>query len=221
MCILQISGFPDVLGCIDGTYISIRTPAHKVKSTYINRHDTSSITLQAICDNNKMFLDVFTGPPSKIHDARIYKLSFISKKLKDICENKWHILGDSAYPLKKWLLTPFKNYGNLSIAQRHYNYRFSATRVKIENSFGLLKSRWRQLIHTDFASVERTSNFILACCVLHNLCLLNNDLWIEDQQENEIDNAGEVVLMNEYEESEHEEKRQGEAKRNLICNILQ
>ncbi|XP_067625304.1 putative nuclease HARBI1 [Eurosta solidaginis] len=33
-----ISGFPNVLGCIDGTYISIRAPKLKIRSTYINRH---------------------------------------------------------------------------------------------------------------------------------------------------------------------------------------
>lgn len=40
-------------------------------------------------------------PPNKIHDARVFNLSFISHTLPDICGNEWHILGDAAYPLKK------------------------------------------------------------------------------------------------------------------------
>uniref|UniRef100_A0A1I8P617 DDE Tnp4 domain-containing protein n=1 Tax=Stomoxys calcitrans TaxID=35570 RepID=A0A1I8P617_STOCA len=35
----KISGVPNVLGCIDGSYISIRTPKHKIRSTYANRHE--------------------------------------------------------------------------------------------------------------------------------------------------------------------------------------
>nr|CAI5857937.1 unnamed protein product [Callosobruchus analis] len=42
---LKIAGFPGVLGCIDGSYIPIRTPERKVKSTYINRHEQTSLTL--------------------------------------------------------------------------------------------------------------------------------------------------------------------------------
>ncbi|KAH6931312.1 hypothetical protein HPB50_023511 [Hyalomma asiaticum] len=35
----QLAGFPGVIGCIDGTYIPMRCPANKIRSTYINRHD--------------------------------------------------------------------------------------------------------------------------------------------------------------------------------------
>ncbi|KAJ8909426.1 hypothetical protein NQ315_003478 [Exocentrus adspersus] len=173
----QISGLPGVIGCIDGTFIAIRTPAHKVKSTYVNRHDMPSMTLQAICDANKLFLDVFTGTPSKIHDARVYTLSFVSEKIPQICGDQFHLLGDSAYPLRKFLITPYRDYGNLTQEQKNFNKKFSATRVKIENSFGLLKQRWRQLLHLDFFYVDRITQFIISCCVLHNLCLMNNDNW--------------------------------------------
>ena len=80
-----MSGFPDVLGAIDGTSINIVTPAHKLKSTYVNRHDNPSMTLQAICLHNKLFVDVFTGMPGKIHDARVLKLSDINHRLPQLC----------------------------------------------------------------------------------------------------------------------------------------
>ncbi|EFN74288.1 hypothetical protein EAG_04572, partial [Camponotus floridanus] len=50
--------FDRVIGCIDGSYINIRTPAHKSRTTYANRHHTTSIVLQAVCDDRKRFLDV-------------------------------------------------------------------------------------------------------------------------------------------------------------------
>lgn len=153
-----------------------------------------SLTLQAICDANKKFLDVFTGPPSKIHNARIFNLSFTSNTLLDICENRWHILGDAAYPLKKYLITPYRDYGNLTEEQRNFNYKFSCCRVKIENAFGLLKVRFRQLHRLDFNTVQRCCAFIIACCTLHNLCLLCQD-ELQDLSE-EIDEALENIENN-------------------------
>ncbi|XP_018403339.1 PREDICTED: putative nuclease HARBI1 [Cyphomyrmex costatus] len=143
----KMSGFPNVIGCIDGSYINIRTPKHKIRSTYANRYDKTSLTLQGICDDKKRFIDVFTGVIGKFHDSRTFTLSFISKNISDICQNgKYHLLGDSAYPLREYLLTPHKDYGNLTQSQRIYNKKLCGTRVCIENTFGLLKSRF-QLIN--------------------------------------------------------------------------
>ncbi|XP_011860760.1 PREDICTED: putative nuclease HARBI1, partial [Vollenhovia emeryi] len=157
-----------------------------------------SLTLQVICDAKRKFLDVFTGPPSKIHDARVFKLSFISATLPDICENEWHILGDAAYPLKKYLITPYRDYGNLTEEQRNFNYKFAACRVKIENAIGLLKVRFRQLIRLDFHTVQRSCKFIIACCTLHNLCILHEDEF--DDLFEEIDEQFQNI---EHFEEEH------------------
>lgn len=169
--VLKISGFPNVLGCVDGSYVSVRTPKHKIRSTYANRHDTVSITLQGICDSKLRFLDVYTGVPSKIHDSRILKLSFIGKDLPNLCAPKYHLLGDSAYPLREYILTPFRDYGNLTASEKNYNLKFCQTRVKIENAFGVLKCRFRQLMRLDFNNVENMAKFIIATCVLHNICI--------------------------------------------------
>lgn len=176
----------------------------------------TSIALQGICDANKLFLDVFTGPPSKIHDARVLKLSFINSELEQLCSEEFHILGDSAYPVRKWLLTPFRDYGQLTDSKKNYNYKLSATRVKIENAFGLLKQRFRQLTRMDFFSVIKMSKFAIACCVLHNLCIKNDDLWEEANVENFNDNEGAQA----YGDNDTEAKRQGEEKRLSLCTRL-
>lgn len=208
---------PGVIGCIDGSSIPIRTPAHKIKSTYSNRHDIPSITLQAICDYKKKFIDVFTGAPGKIHDARVFGLSDICKELPLICENKYHIIGDGAYSIRNWLLVPYKNYGNLTEEQRTFNKTFCATRVLIENAFGLLKSRFRQLLQIEMHSVDKITKFIISCCVLHNMCIDMHD-YID------LDDLDEVLnLYNENEliDSNDALRRNGEAKRDAIKNSLQ
>lgn len=179
-----ISGFPNVIGCIDGCYIYIRKPANKIRSTYINRHDLLSMTLQGICDANRKYLDVCVGSPSRIHDSRVFSLSPISEELSGICHGRYHLLGDAAYPLREYLLTPYKDYGNLSRKDRNYNLRHSQTRVKIENSFSNLKGRFRQLTRLDFFHVERMCKFVLACCTLHNICIDQNDIY-DDEEDND------------------------------------
>lgn len=178
---LQFAGFPNVIGCIDGTYIPVRCPVNKVRSTYINRHDQVSITMQGICDSNRRFQDVFTGPPSKVHDARVLKLSPVQEDLPTLCEiNRYHILGDTAYPIREHLLTLYKNYGNMTADETAYNDRHTSTRVVIENSFGLLKQRFRQLRYVELTTVDKITLFIVGCCVLHNICLSTGDTDVED-----------------------------------------
>lgn len=177
----KIAGFPNVIGCIDGTYIPMRCPNNKVKSTYGNRHNQVSLTMQGICDAKGRFQDVFTGTPGKIHDARVLRLSLVHEDLPTICEiNKYHLLGDAAYPIREHLLTPYKHYGTMTPAKLAYNHRHAVTRVKIENAFGLLKQRFRQLRYVEFTTVDKITQFIVACCVLHNICLEAGDCTVDD-----------------------------------------
>ena len=204
------------MSCIDGSYISIRNPAHKTKSTYVNRHDATSITLQGICDSKLRFLDVFTGVPSKIHDARVFRMSFISKDIENICQSKYHLLGDAAYPIRDYLITPFRDYGQLREAEKEFNIRFSQTRVKIENSFGLLKNRFRQLMRMEFHKVETMAKFVIACCTLHNFCIDNKDLWdkINDDDNVDVDNDVYNYSMDDTRSSLF--RKLGEEKRDTI-----
>ncbi|XP_011859952.1 PREDICTED: putative nuclease HARBI1 isoform X2 [Vollenhovia emeryi] len=190
---LQIAGIPNVIGCIDGT------------------------SIKGICDVRKRFIDVFTGIPAKIHDARVLKLSDINDDLRRICDRKFHILGDAAYPIREWLLIPYRDYGNLSDKQRQFNKQFCATRVLIENAFGLLKNRFRQLTELDLHSVDKISKFIISCCVLHNFCIDNNDFFIfndgielDNQEPNYEDRGEQETLL----------RRLGEIKRDHLLNVL-
>ncbi|KAH7970639.1 hypothetical protein HPB49_012864 [Dermacentor silvarum] len=137
--------------------------------------------MQGICDSNGRFEDVFTGTPSKIHDARVLRLSTVNEDLPTICQiNQYHILGDAAYPIREHLLTPYKDFGAMTDAQLVYNHRHSSTCVVIENAFSSLKQRFRQLRYIEFQTVDKIMQFIIACCTLHNICLDVGDLNVDD-----------------------------------------
>ena len=177
----------------------------------MNRHDIPCITLQGICDFNRKFIDVFTGVPGKVHDARVFKLSDISNHLPDICGIRHHILGDGAYSIRLWLLIPYKDYGNLTQDQSAYNKKFSATRVLIENTFGILKGRFRQLLKVEMLSVVNMTKFIIACCILHNFCIDFEDELPQSEIYSEEQNIEDF-----YRESDYQLKKRGEEKRNHI-----
>lgn len=95
------------------------------------------------------------------------------------------LLGDSAYPLMTWLVTPYKDYGNLTRTQKRYNKLHSSARVVIEREFGQLKGRFRRLIKFDALDFKLLCHIILAACVMHNLCVRNHDEPIGELDEPE------------------------------------
>ncbi|VDI07618.1 Hypothetical predicted protein [Mytilus galloprovincialis] len=148
----QHKGFHGVLGAIDGSHIPIKTP--KVDGEqYYNRKKFPSIILQAVCDKNLHFLDLYCGWPGSVHDSRVLKNSPLFTSASDNKERMFpgntHLIGDAAYALSQWVMTPFKDFGNLSAEQKRYNYIHSSSRMCIERAFGALKGRFRRLRYID------------------------------------------------------------------------
>ncbi|KAH9366940.1 hypothetical protein HPB48_002455 [Haemaphysalis longicornis] len=159
----------NAIGCIDGSHIEIPTPSELAQS-YFNRKKWPSIILQGICDDRNKFRNVFIGFPCSAHDARVLRESpFFERAAVECGEN--YILGDSAYPLLPWLMTPFRdNECTFPTWKRNFNRRHSQQRVAIENAFGLLKQRFRRLYFVDARTVEQSCFIVMAACVLHNFC---------------------------------------------------
>lgn len=96
----------------------------------------------------------------------------------------------------------------------NYNKKLSSCRVLIENCFGLLKCRFRQLQYLDMHQVSKSTKFIMSCCVLHNLCINRGD-FIDIAFEESMDNPIEQIT-----DSEIQLRKQGERKRDVIRESL-
>lgn len=139
------------------------------------------------------------GFPGSLHDARVCRNSTIYNRAQngDILTEplyqignrqiRPYLVGDSAYTISPWLQKPYPE-GTRDPGEINFNKELSSARVKIECAFGILKGRWRILDHIEEASVSMISKIIIACCVLHNFCILAGDEWDEDDCENEHDN---------------------------------
>ena len=78
----QISGSPafgNVVGAIDGCHIRIKPPLqHRID--YLNYIGFFSLNMQAICNSDGRFLDIFVGYPGSVHDTRIRKTAFFTRQ---------------------------------------------------------------------------------------------------------------------------------------------
>lgn len=79
-----------------------------------------------------------------------------------------HLLGDSAYPLLPYLLTPHRDNGFLSDKEKKFNYLHSSMRVSIEQSFGISKSKFRILNYLRISNLKNAKFIVLSCIILHN-----------------------------------------------------
>ena len=81
----------------------------------------------------------------------------------------------------RWLVTPYRSFGNLTQVQKMFNRCHSKTRQVIERSFGLLKSRFRRLTKLHISDLTLAVNSILSGCVLHNICQQNDEELFEGE----------------------------------------
>ncbi|KAK9680902.1 DDE superfamily endonuclease [Popillia japonica] len=92
---------------------------------------------------------------------------------------------DSAYPCLKHLLCPYRDNGHLSPQEKNYNFKLSQCRVDIENTFGILKQRFRVLYHCKLKNIKLICHLIRACCTLHNMSQ-NDEIEIDDITNEEL-----------------------------------
>uniref|UniRef100_H2YLL6 DDE Tnp4 domain-containing protein n=1 Tax=Ciona savignyi TaxID=51511 RepID=H2YLL6_CIOSA len=177
-------GMPNCVGAIDGCHIAIPKPAINGED-YWNRKSFYSINMQAIVDHHGRFLDVNIGWPGKAHDARVFMNSAIYKRAElglifpqsstQIGEVNlpYYIIGDSAYPLKKWVIKPYPD--NADASERNFNKKHSSARRVVEQAFGRLKQRWRSILKRCDATEKNAVKIISTCVTLHNICENLND----------------------------------------------
>jgi len=112
---------------------------------------------------------------------------------------------------------PFRDNGLLDNRKKKFNKALSSARVAIERSFGLLKGRFRRLKFLDMRRVDLIPQVIIACCVLHNICIDCGDaLFSEDMGvgEDEDEAVPTMVLQR------NTNRVAGNMKRDAISNTL-
>lgn len=182
----DISHFPQVVGTLDVFHISFRAPKEDANE-YVNRKTFHSIVLQGFAGANGKFMYVSIGYAGSIHDACVLRMSPLLPAIDILhsptyringTEVKPLIVADKTYKLTTWCIKPFPQTRALTDSQRDFNKSLSSAGVVAgicRQVFGLLKGRWRCLLNKLDETVEKVSSTIIACCILHNICLEVND----------------------------------------------
>ncbi|XP_018351932.1 PREDICTED: putative nuclease HARBI1 isoform X4 [Trachymyrmex septentrionalis] len=210
--------FPKVLGAIDDTHIRIQKPKEHAEN-YINRNGHYSIHLQAVCDSTLKFIHCYAEQPGSMHDMCVFWLSDIpSMYTEKFFPHNSHLIGDAGYALQKHVMVPYDNNDNdLSEAQINFNERLCSAHVMIKEAIGYLKGRFRSLEDKLYMKrMDLIPEYIIACCVLHNICILHGD-FLDDIVITEQDNN---PMAKDYIETNTLGKEEGIEKRNALTNML-
>lgn len=172
--------FPHCLGAIDGKHIRI-TPPKGSGSYFFNYKKTNSVVLLAIANANCEFVYCDVGTNGRVSDGGVINNTKFYKKLmnNDLrvplprrISNSNRVLGyvfigDEAFAMRTDLIKPYRR-ETLDKEGRIFNYRLSRARRVVENTFGILASRFR-IFHTAInLKLENIDTVVLACCALHN-----------------------------------------------------
>ena len=68
-------------------------------------------------------------------------------------------------------MKPYPETATITPSQRDFNKALSSARVVIEQTLGMLKGRWRCLLLKLDESIDKIPQTIIACCILHNICI--------------------------------------------------
>ncbi|XP_049871222.1 putative nuclease HARBI1 [Pectinophora gossypiella] len=172
----DLYGMPHVLGAVDGTHIAICEPPlnHPTApgSLFYNRKGFYSINCQMIVNGHGRIISVNPNFPGSTHDAAIWSMSQIKRKLERDYVNgantQW-LLGDKGYPLQPWIMTPIIR--PQGVAENTYNRCHANARNVVEMCYGRLKNKFRCLHRhrTLHYTPPTVAKIIIACCVLHNM----------------------------------------------------
>ena len=135
-------------------------------------------------------------------------------------DDTFHIIGDSAYPMSNHLMTPYKQRGlKLNDYQKKFNTHLASKRAVIERAFALLGLRFPRVTFLPFRSNKKRIQCVVACCVLHNWCLIE-----DDDDESAFDSIGEEIETDVNNEEPAAANLRttsgGVTKRDILCNII-
>ena len=120
------------------------------------------------------------------------------------------MLPDGAYPLLPWFIKAYNFEPALTRSEKPFNKKLCSARVTVERAFGILKARWRCLLKTLDNRIENVLAFVIAGCVLYNICQMNKDDYVGQ------DGMLEAILAHERERQD----RRGQSNDGSILCLL-
>lgn len=183
-------------GAIDGILIWLEKPSGQhcelsqcgSKKFFCGRKKKFGLNMQATCDHEKRFLDIYLKHPASTSDYLAFCSCPLFMKLETpgFLKPGLCIFGDNAYVNTPYMATPYKAVkGGYKDA---YNYFHSNCRITIECAFGMLVHRWGVLCKPMSAklTISKVTSMVRCLCRLHNFCIderLGRDVTLDSPSE--------------------------------------
>ncbi|KAM6896885.1 putative nuclease HARBI1 [Xenentodon cancila] len=167
----EFCGIPNVLGVVAPAHFKIRASPYERNSfkSFINALGYTSVVSQFICDSEGNILSVEKCCVGSTFEQDLWDLSFKGREVEEELHGPFWFIGGKGYSLTKHILTPVSKPNDSEL-------RFNEAHAKIHNvmrqALGSMKRRFRCLMQLGFAeegSLNKKSNIIKACSVLHNI----------------------------------------------------
>jgi hypothetical protein len=126
---------------IDGTVRPIARPTRYQRQAYNGHKRVHSLKFQSVTMANGLILSMHGPIEGRRHDIALLRSSNIGEKWMASAPANSYMYGDPAYPLRAWLLSPYKG-TNLTPKQTAFNTAMSSVRVTVEWSFGDIIRYW-------------------------------------------------------------------------------
>ncbi|PIO30298.1 hypothetical protein AB205_0055440 [Aquarana catesbeiana] len=167
--------FPNCGGAIDGKHVHIVPPPNS-GSYYYNCKGFNSIVMLAVVSAKFLYVDV--GKNGRMSNGGVIAQMEFYRRLQngslDLPPPEENVEGlpfvfvaDEAFVLGDHLMRPFPM-RTLTPEQRVFNYRLARARRVVENTFGIMASRFRLFLTPIHMAEYKLNHIILAYCVLHN-----------------------------------------------------
>uniref|UniRef100_A0A915IQZ8 DDE Tnp4 domain-containing protein n=1 Tax=Romanomermis culicivorax TaxID=13658 RepID=A0A915IQZ8_ROMCU len=155
------------------------------------------LNIQGVCDVAGYFTNLTVMWPGSTHDAGVFNELALCHQLEN-GEHLGHLLGDSGYGSKIFLLTPYLS--PKTPKQVRYNNTHKRTRILIEQVFGQWKRRFT-ILHGDLrVKYEHALLVIICCSILHNIAVKHRlpdfEEMNEDLDDHEFPNLNVQNLQN-------------------------
>lgn len=168
------SSYPNIfrhaVGAIDGLFIKTDMPKAKevgaVRTYYSGHKKHYGLNMQGVCDASCRFIGFACNTAGSTSDYVAFRHSNFYGHWPLLPE-PFYYLGDCAYPLAPFCMTPFIG-TNVGEAEDAFNFYHSQLRITIERAFGIFVNVFGIFQSSMSYSIANTCEVVEACVRLHN-----------------------------------------------------
>eukprot|EP00918_Siedleckia_nematoides_P096401 GHVU01211454.1.p1 GENE.GHVU01211454.1~~GHVU01211454.1.p1 ORF type:complete len:425 (-),score=20.73 GHVU01211454.1:238-1512(-) len=181
----QQSEYDVVRGCVaavDGWLCETPAPqrweAMNQTNYFSGHYHCYGVSVIAACDARCRFVDFCVAQPGAANDMRSYRNTDLPAAVEALPRARF-VVGDNGFVCTNKMLTPFGG-SNLDPFSDSYNFYHSQTRIRIEQTFGYMTTKWGILRHPLRVNLSHIGLVLLCIARLHNYVITRRNIVVTD-----------------------------------------